>query len=226
MGIVAHLCRKYMGIALAESTKEQQIVTGGLSRAGLLRRGAAGSGALLLSGSAVSALATAAGAATIPDNDLAYLRLLVGAELLAADCQAQALASGKLSPGLSAAVKQMLADEKAHYNSLSTLITGAGQVPATVDDIDFTYPKRSFGSEASMLKLATSIENLTLGAYLGAVENIQTAQLRLPIGQIAANEAQHVSAVAAATGKPIIGRAFAPALRIDAVSTALDAYES
>ena len=120
----------------------------------------------------------------------------------------------------------MLADEKAHYNSLSTLITGAGQVPATSDDINFTYPKRSFGSEASMLKLASSIETLTLGAYLGAVENIQTPQLRLPIGQIAANEAQHVSAMAVAAGKPIIGRAFAPALQIDAVSAALDAYES
>lgn len=215
-----------MGIALVHPTEEQQIVTGRLSRAGLLRRGAAGSGALLLSGSAVSVFATAAGAATLPDNDLTYLRLLVGAELLAADFQAQAIASGKLTPALAGATKQMLADEKAHYNSLSTLITGAGQVPATSDDINFTYPKRSFGTEASMLKLASSIETLTLGAYLGAVENIQTAQLRLPIGQIAANEAQHVSAMAVAAGKPIIGRAFAPALQIDAVSAALDAYES
>jgi rubrerythrin len=211
---------------MAISTEERQIVTERVSRAGLLRRGVAGSGALLLSGSAASVLATAARAATIPDSDLAYLRLLVGAELLAVDFQTQALASGKLTPALAAAIKQMLADEKAHYNSLSTLITGAGQVPATADDINFTYPKRSFGSEASMLKLATSLETLTLSAYLGAIENIQTPQLRLPIGQIAANEAQHVSAMAVAAGKPIIGRAFAPSLQIDAVSTALDAYES
>ena len=201
-------------------------MTGRVSRAGLLRRGVAGSGVLLLSGSAVSVLATAAGAATIPDSDVAYLRLLVGAELLAVDFQTQALASGKLTPELATAIKQMLAQEKAHYNSLSTLITGAGQVPPTADDINFTYPKRSFGSEDSMLKRATPLETLTLGAYLGAVENLQTPQLRLPIGQIAANEAQHVSATAVAAGKPIIGRAFAPALQIDAVSTALDAYES
>ena len=77
-----------------------------------------------------------------------------------------------------------------------------------------------------MLKLASSIETLSLGAYLGAVENIQTPQLRLPIGQIAANEAQHVGALAVAAGKPIIGRAFAPRSQIDAVSSALDAYES
>jgi hypothetical protein len=190
-----------------------------------LRRGVAGGGALLLSGSAVSAFAGVAGAATAPDGDLTYLRL-VGVELLAADFQAQALASGKLTSARAAATRQMLADEKAHYRSLSTLITGAGQVPATSDDINFTYPKRSFDSEASMLKLATSLETLTLGAYLGAVENIQTAQLRLPIGQIAANEAQHVSALADAAGKPIIGRPFAASLQIDAVSAALDAYES
>jgi hypothetical protein len=201
-------------------------VLGRLSRAGLLRRGVVGGGALLLSGSAVSAFAEAAGPATIPDGDLTYLRLLVGVELLAADFQAQALASGKLTSARAAATRRMLADEKAHYTSLSTLITGAGQVPATSDDIDFTYPKRSFDSEATMLKRATSLETLTLGAYLGAVENIQTAQLRLPIGQIAANEAQHVSALADAAGKPIIGRPFAASLQMDAVSAALDAYES
>jgi hypothetical protein len=201
-------------------------VIGRVSRAGLLRRGVAGSGALLISGSVASVWATAARSATIPDSDLAYLRLLVGAELLAVDFQTQALASGKLTPALAATVKRMLADEKAHHTSLSTLIAGAGQVPATSDDINFTYPKLSFGSEASMLKLASKLEGLTLGAYLGAVENIQTPQLRLPVGQIAANEAQHVGAVAAAAGKPIIGRAFAPSLQIDAVSTALDVYES
>ena len=201
-------------------------MNGRVSRAGLLRRGVAGGGGLLLSGSVASVFATTAGAAATPDSDLAYLRLLVGAELLAADFQGQALAGGKLAPAVARAVKRMRADEKAHYNSLSTLIAGAGQVPATSDDINFTYPKRSFGSEASMLKLASSLETLTLGAYLGAVENIQTPQLRLPIGQIAANEAQHVSALAAAAGKPIIGRSFAPALQIDAVSSALDVYES
>jgi len=214
-----------MGIASAHG-KEKEISAGRVSRARLLRRGVAGGGALLLSGSAASVFATAAGAAAIPDNDLAHLRLLVGAELLATDFQTQALASGKLKPARATAVKQMLADERAHYNSLSRLISAAGQVAVTSDDINFAYPKRSFGSEASILRLAASLEALTLGAYLGAVENVQTPQLRLPIGQIAANEAQHVSAVAAASGKPIIGRAFAPALPIAAVSTALDAYES
>jgi Ferritin-like domain len=214
-----------MGNALADG-KECAGMTGRLSRSSLLRQGVAGGGTLLLSGSAVSVLAGAASAATVPDSDLAYLRLLVGTELLAADFQTQALSSGKLAAPATALVKQLLADENAHYTGLATLIAAAGQVPATADDINFAYPKGTFDSQVAIMKLAATLENLTLGAYLGAVENVQTPQLRLPIGQIAANEAQHVGALALAAGKPPIGRAFAPSLQIDAVSSALDAYES
>ena len=180
-----------------------------------------------LSGSAVSALASSAAAATISDNDLSYLRVLIGAELLDIDFQTQALASGKLDSASSALFKQMLGDENAHYRGLSNLMTGAGQVPATSDDITFTYPRGSFDSQASIMKLAASTwRTLTLGGYLGAVQNVQAPQLRLPIGQIAANEAQHVSALAVSAGRPAIGSAFVPSLQIDAVSAALDDYET
>ncbi len=65
-----------------------------------------------------------------------------------------------------------------------------------------------------------------LGAYLGAAENVETAELRLPIGQIAANEAQHLGALEALEGRSVIGKAFAPALQIGSVSDALDEFES
>ena len=42
-------------------------------------------------------------------------------------------------------------------------MTGAGQVPATADDITFSYPKGSFDSQAAIMKLAESLEDLTLG---------------------------------------------------------------
>jgi hypothetical protein len=190
-----------------------------MSRSQLLRWGAAGGGALVLWGP-TRALAAP------PDGDLAYLRLLIGAELLAADFQARARASGKLGRASAAALRKMAADEKAHYAGLAQLLTAAGQAPLSADDVDFTYPKGSFASEASILKLAAQIEALVLGAYLGAVENVQTPELRLPLGQIAANEAQHVGALAVLAGRSAIGRAFAPSLSIDAASSALDAFES
>jgi hypothetical protein len=199
----------------------------GLSRAGLLRRGAIGGGALLVSASGWSAVAGAASAATLPDGDLAYVRLLIAAELLALDFQTHALGSGRLRHrGAGAVVRRMRADEEAHYTQLAHLMTAAGQTPATAGDINFAYPKGSFRSQASILRLAWRLEHLLLGAYVGAIENVATPQLRLPIGQIAANEAQHAGALSALAGQPVIGKAFAPSLSMAGVSDALDEFES
>ena len=180
-----------------------------------------------MSGTGLAALADAAPAATIPDGDLAYLRLLIATELLAVDFQGRALASGKLRRNSARSVfRCMRADERAHYSHLGNLLIAAGQTPATAADIDFTYPKGSFRSQASITKLAARLEHLMVGAYVGAVENVETPELRLPIGQIAANEAQHASALAGLGGCAAIGKAFAPALQMAAVSNALDEFES
>jgi hypothetical protein len=164
--------------------------------------------------------------ATAPDTDLAYLRLLIGVELLALDFYGRALGGGKLDAHTGALVKRMRADELAHYDGLATAVTALGVTPATWGDIDFSYPAATFTSRAAILKHAQQLEALAVGAYLGAVQNVQTSSLRLPIGQIAANEAQHAGALASALGGPSIGHAFAPALQIDTVSAALDRYES
>jgi hypothetical protein len=189
-------------------------------RADLLRRGSA----LLVGGTALALVPPAA--AAVPDEDLAYLRLLIGVELLAVDFQTKALASGNLDGDTRRALRAILPQEKAHLTGLSVLVSDAGQVPATADDIDFSYPTGTFSSGAKLSRLADSIEKLSLGAYLGAVENVSTAQWRLPLGQIAAAEAQHGAALATAAGRTVLGRAFASALQIDAVSAALDLYES
>lgn len=60
-------------------------MTATLSRAQLFSRGAKGGTVLLVASSATGLLARSAAADTIPDGDLAYARLLVGAELLASD---------------------------------------------------------------------------------------------------------------------------------------------
>lgn len=184
-----------------------------LDRAELLRRGVVLTG--LVPGRA----------AAPPDGDLAFLRLLVGVELLAADFQQRAR-SGKLSPAAAAVVRQLARDDAAHYAGLAALLAGAGVTAATAGDIDFSYPAGSFGSQHATLALGAQLATLALGAYLGAVAQVETPQLRLPLGQIAANEAQHVSAFAQLLGRPLVGHAFAPALSIGAVSTQLDRYES
>jgi rubrerythrin len=201
-------------------------VASGMSRAALLRRGAVGGGAVLVSASGLAAVAPLARADTPPDADLAYLRLLIAAELLAVDFQSRALTSGKLRREAHSLFRRIRSDESDHYKRLARLLTAAGQTPATANDINFSYPKGSFHSQGSILALAGRLEHLMLGAYLGAVESVETPSLRLPIGQIAANEAQHQSALAALDGRPVVGKAFAPALQIAAVSNALGRFES
>lgn len=197
----------------------------GLSRAEFVRRGVAGGGALLVSATG-SAVLPAAASADTPDGDLAYLRLLIAAELLAIDFQTRALGSGKLRHAAHALVRRVRSDERAHYTSLAALLTASGGTPATSGDIDFSYPKGSFRSQGSVLRLAGRLERLMVGAYVGAVENVETPALRLPIGQIAANESQHAGALAGLRGEPVVGKAFAPAMQLGAVSNALDEFES
>jgi hypothetical protein len=191
-----------------------------MNRAALLRLGAAG-GALL-----AFPRAAAATVADVPDGDMTYLRLLVGAELLKTDFQKRALSSDDVTTSAARLLARTGADDRAHYAGLAALMSGAGQTAATADDIDFSYPRGSFASQRSIVTLASKLARLTLGGYLGALENVQTPQFRLPLGQIAANEAQQVGALAHLLGRPPVGGAFAEALQIDAVSSALDAYES
>src|SRR5262249_12786664 len=162
----------------------------------------------------------------VPDGDLAYLRLLVAAELLKADFASSALGSGKLGKSGARLFRRTRSDDGAHYKRLAALMTGAGQQPATAADIDFSYPAKTFKSASSIAKRGSRIATVALGAYLGALENVQTPSLRLPFAQIAANEAQQVAALAPLAGRPSVGAAFAPALPVASVSAALDAYES
>jgi Ferritin-like domain len=192
-----------------------------MNRARLLRTGVGGGAALLGLG-----VWTERAAAAVPDVDLSYLRLLVATELLKADFATQATARRKLAGAAARTVRQMHAADNAHYAGLAALMNGAGQPPATPDDIDFSYPRDAFATADSTAALAWKLTSLALGAYLGALEQVQTRSIRLPLGQIAANEAQQQSALAPLVGRQAIGRAFAAALPIDVVSAALDGYES
>jgi hypothetical protein len=191
-------------------------------RAALLRRGVLA----VAAGAGFAAFPAVAAADSIPDGDVAYLRLLLGAELLKGDFQTRALAAKKLDTAPRAVLRRIRSDDAAHYAALSALMNEAAQQPTTAADIDFSYPAGTFASRSSIVKLAEQLGTIALGAYLGALENVQTPQLRLPLAQIAANEAQQLSALASAVGRPAIGRPFASALPIDVVSASLDRYES
>jgi hypothetical protein len=193
------------------------------TRRSVLARAGAGT-ALVAGGPALGALAAPARAAATPDADLAYARLLVALELLSLDFYSQALRSGRFAPRLE--LRRARAAERQHYEHVAAVLTDAGQIPATAQDIDFSYPRGSFGSHRAIARLGVRLESLSLGAYLGAVRALETPEFRNHAARAAASEAQHLSVFSGAVGGRRIGPPLPPALPIDRVSDALDEYTS
>ena len=194
-----------------------------MTRAQLFSRTAKGGAALLVAGSALGQFVGTAAADPLPDADLAYARLLVATELLAADFYARAIASHRAGPRLLKRLKLAHANELQHYQSMGTVLTGAGFTPAGDGDIDFSYPRGAFRSEGSVAKVALELELVMLGAYLGAVDGMQTSALKPAVARIAASEAQHVAYLSTIKGLSSF-QAFPNPMTIQQVSNALDAY--
>jgi rubrerythrin len=197
-----------------------------LSRNRLLMRGVQGASCLALTGSIAGSFVRSASAATIPDADLAYARLLVGAELLALDFYTQAIAANQFGGDATKIMKRAFFNEQEHYAAVSEILTGAGQTPAGPADFDFAYPAKTFDSKGSIVKLAVELETTFVGAYLGAVDALQTSALKLPVARIAASEAQHLGAFTQLAGGDPVGISFPNTLTIDDVSSVLDTYTS
>jgi hypothetical protein len=199
-------------------------VAGSISRAQLLSRSAKGGAVLLVGGSALGRFAATAMADPVPMADLAYARLLVGFELLAATFYKQAIAAANTSRTVTGYLRRAAANEQAHYQSIAAIISGAGQVPAVSGDIDFRFPPGTFASQKSIVRLGRELEGLMLAAYLGAIAGIQTDSLKARLAQIAACEAQHSSYFTTALGGRTFNLSFPPGLTIDQASNALDAF--
>jgi hypothetical protein len=194
-----------------------------LTRGQLLTRSAQGGATLLVAGSALGLFVDRA-AADAPLTDLAYARLLVGAELLASDFYSVAIAAANTGPNITGYLRRAYANEQEHYRSVAGIVTGAGQTPAVAADIDFSYPSGTFASQGSIVKFARQLEDTILGAYLGAITGIQTDSFKAGLAQIAACEAQHSSYFTIASGGKAFSGSFPPALTIDQASNALDAF--
>jgi hypothetical protein len=123
-------------------------VTLPLSRAQLFSRGAKGGAALLVAGSVSGLFAGSAAADTLSDADLAYARLLVGTELLAADFYTQAIASKQLSGDPLKYLKRALFNEQEHYTSVSEHLSVLTRLSGG-DPIGISFPPPLTIDEAS-----------------------------------------------------------------------------
>jgi hypothetical protein len=59
--------------------------------------------------------------------------------------------------------------------------------------VKFRYPAGTFASAKSIATTGVALETAFVGAYLGAVEALESNDLKAVAGQVGANEAQHLT---------------------------------
>ena len=123
------------------------------------------------------------------DDDLATLRLLAAGEALAVELYERASAAASLPPALASWIDGALANERDHEAALRAAAPALVVGPVNLAHAD------TLASSSGVLRLALALESALVGAYLGAVATLRSAELRVMAAAIGANEAQHLAAV-------------------------------
>jgi hypothetical protein len=160
----------------------------------------------------------AAHAAT--DDELAYGNFGLAAAYLAADYYARALDAGKLDAGRT--LRSGRSASLAQARTLTDLITGAGDTPATAEDFEFAWPDSAFETAASTRRTGLDVLRPTLGAYQSAAATVVMPSYRVLYASLGASLGQQIGALAGPTGER--AEPFPPALDLETASAALEGY--
>jgi rubrerythrin len=156
------------------------------SRGEFISLGAKGGLALVVGGSLLGVAAGPALGQAAGDVEIA--KLAATAELLAIDVYTTAIDTGFFSGDVLAYMEAARQNEQDHYDALAEVL--GSEAPSGVM---FTYPEGTFASAASIAATGVALETAFVGAYLGAVEALESNDLKAVAGQIGANEAQHLT---------------------------------
>ena len=156
------------------------------SRGEFLSLGMKGGLALVAGG---SLLGVAAGPALgQASGDVAIAKLAATAELLAIDVYGRAIKTGFFKDDVLAYMEAARQNEQDHYDALANVLGSAAP-----KGVKFRYPAGTFASAKTIAKTGVALETAFVGAYLGAVEALESNDLKAVAGQIGANEAQHLT---------------------------------
>lgn len=147
--------------------------------------------------------ATSTPAAPAKGGDVAILNSALDLEHTAI---AAYTAGAPLLKGVALAdAKYFLSQETAHADGLSSAIKNLGGTPNQPKaSYDFGSPK----SATDVLKLANMIEHTAVAAYVDAIPKLSDPNLRATAAAIVTNEAEHITVLLSALGKPPVPSAF------------------
>jgi demethoxyubiquinone hydroxylase (CLK1/Coq7/Cat5 family) len=168
-----------------------------VNRAQFLRNTAKGGLALAVGGSVLASVQGVAYAAGVSDNST--LQAAYAAESLAVHVYEGVLANFSSFKGPKLAnidyFQHALANEKAHKAFLGAALGSKAPTGLTL-----TIPASALKSGQAVLNFGVALETAFVETYLGAVETLSSADLRLVAAKVAANEATHFSFFDAAAG--------------------------
>jgi rubrerythrin len=155
-------------------------------------------------------------------DDLAVLNFALTIEYVESALYRDAL---KVVPDLSPAVARLVAhlrdDEIEHVDALRATISEGGGRPRDRPRVDFGV---ALASEASVLKLANTIEDTAVSAYNGAAPQFESADYVAAFASFAQIEARHASLVRLQRAKPAAPLPLDKASNQDAVRQAIGPY--
>ena len=211
-----------------------------LAKVGLLGAGAA---AFLLASKTSSAQPAAAKADDKPmmtatdapapkmmaeTGDLDIVKFALGLERLEAAYYAQVvMAQGTRAylPVRSLELMQKIALAKnAHVSALEGVLTGAGQT--LPDAMNYQFPAQVFQSPITFAWFGYTLEEIGIGAYLGAVGSIESADIRNAAASIYGAKAQHAALLRTLAGFEFAPRYYESPLTVDQVNGLLAPYMS
>lgn len=166
----------------------------GMTRASFILRGALATGAVYGAAS-VSPFVTHA-LAQSGGGDVEILNFALTLEYLETDFYKVRGNEVGLSGQAKAYAKQFGEEEAAHVNALEAAIKQLGGTPTKKPT--FVFPARS---EAGFLALASTLENVGVGAYNGAAPSISSKEVLAAAGTIVQVEARHAAAINLLIGK-------------------------
>ncbi len=101
--------------------------------------------------------------------------------------------------------REFLGQEKEHADALSTAVTQLGGHPSRPKSA-YDFPR--VRTQRDVLLLANMIEHEAITAYIDALPRLSSPDLRATAASIVTNEAEHVSVILGALGRPQVPTAF------------------
>ncbi|HEX8465346.1 MAG TPA: ferritin-like domain-containing protein [Abditibacterium sp.] len=211
-----------------------------LSRRALLRCAAWGGAATSLVALAAPARAQTAPAATpapaappaaaappaISASDLEIAGFALGLERLEASFYNQIVSAHNtrafLDNRLIEVAREIAANEASHVTALESLISGAGgTLPAAVT---YRFPANVFISPVAFAWFGHTLEDIGIGAYLGAVGQIKSGDIRRAAASIYGAETRHATILRLLGGFPVAPRYFESPLSVPQVQGLIAPY--